>query len=72
MWLARLFRGWKVTQEDEPARFAPQVTSIKPSQPVKRTPVTGGNTPAKVTSGFDPYNSGTFERANAWERVTRR
>jgi hypothetical protein len=22
--------------------------------------------------GFDPYNSGAFERRNAWERVSRR
>lgn len=26
----------------------------------------------KVKSGFDPYNSGSFERHNAWERVIRR
>ncbi len=26
----------------------------------------------KGKSGFDPYNSGSFERHNAWERVIRR
>jgi len=26
----------------------------------------------KVNSGFDPYNSGTFDRNDAWERVIRR
>jgi len=26
----------------------------------------------KPKSGFDPYNSGTFKKENAWERVTRK
>lgn len=77
MWLARLFGGRKVTEEDEPARFAP---AAPPVQPVKSSSAVGsasrgihaGKVANKVKSGFDPYNSGSFERKNAWERVIRR
>lgn len=81
MWLARLFGGRKVQAEDEPARFAPPA---QPVQPVKSSPAIGTASRGihagkvadkmadKVKSGFDPYNSGSFKRANAWERVIRR
>lgn len=79
MWLVRLFGGRKRTEEDRPARVAPRI-SDGPAPPVKRSPSVGnakrgihadpvGN---KAKSGFDPYNSGSFERGNAWERVIRR
>lgn len=79
MWLARLFGGRKVQVDDEPARFAPPASATV--QPAKRssgmTKVQGSarsaqKPAAKAKSGFDPYNSGSFERANAWERVIRR
>jgi hypothetical protein len=77
MWLARLFGGRKVKEEDEPARFAPPAP---PVQPVKNSSAVGSakrgihadKVASKVKSGFDPYNSGSFERQNAWERVIRR
>lgn len=76
MWLARFFGGRKAEAEDEPARFAPPA---RPVQPVKRSPAVGSakrgiqaDKAGKVKSGFDPYNSGSFERHNAWERVIRR
>lgn len=76
MWLARLFGGRKVQAEDEPARFAPPA---RPVQPVKISPAVGSpkrgihadKVADKVKSGFDPYNSGSFERSKAWERVRR-
>lgn len=73
MWLARLFGGRKVTEDDEPARFAAPA-SVQTVQPVKRSTATGrpGAAKAQAKSGFDPYNSGSFERGNAWERVVRR
>lgn len=71
MWLARLFGGRKVTADDEPARFAAPA-SVKPLQPGKSSPTGRPKTAAKAKSGFDPYNSGSFKRANAWERVVRR
>ena len=77
MWLARLFGGRKVQAEDEPAHSAPPA---RPVQAVKRSPAVGtpkrgihaDKAAGKVKSGFDPYNSGSFERHNAWERVIRR
>ena len=86
-WLARLFGGRKV-HEDEPARFTPPASG--PVRPMKSSSQFGPNKISspkigsprrgihadkvadKVKSGFDPYNSGSFERHNAWERVTRR
>lgn len=81
MWLARLFGGRKAKAKDEPARFAPPARAV---QPGKRAPTVGSakrgmqagkatdKMADKVNSGFDPYNSGSFERHNAWERVIRR
>ena len=79
MWLARLFGGRKGTEEDGPARIAPRI-SDSPAPPVKRSPsvsnakrgIHADKVSSKAKSGFDPYNSGSFERGNAWERVTRR
>lgn len=77
MWLARLFGSRKQTGEDEPARFA---TAARAVQAEKRSSTVGtakrgihaDKVADKVKSGFDPYNSGSFERNNAWERVIRR
>lgn len=77
MWWAKLFGGRTVEADDEPARFAPPA-SAQTSPPVKRVQgnVSGGTAGAAKTkpskSGFDPYNSGAFERGQAWERVIRR
>lgn len=65
MWLAKLF-GRKAADDDEPARFtAPEA---KTSRPVSKGQATAG----KAKSGFDPYNSGAFERGQVWERTGRR
>jgi hypothetical protein len=77
MWLARLFGGRKVKETERPARIAPRV-SDSPAPPVKR-PLVVGNAKRgihadkvnKAKSGFDPYNSGSFDRSEAWERVRR-
>lgn len=77
MWWAKLFGGRTVEADDEPARFAPP-ESAQTRQPVKRVQgnVRGAKAGSKPTppskSGFDPYNSGAFERGQAWERVIRR
>lgn len=76
-WLARWFGGRKV-HEDEPARFAPPspppVRAMKSSSRFgsPRRGIHADEVADKVKSGFDPYNSGSFERHNAWERVSRR
>jgi hypothetical protein len=70
MWFAKWFGGREEDEDtDEPARFAapatpdPQQSATTVVVP-KKKPATG--------AGFDPYNSGSFERRNAWERVSKR
>lgn len=76
MWLVRLFGGRKGKESERPARVAPHI-SDRPAPPVKR-PLSVGNAKLGIHAGkatkhgFDPYNSGSFERGNAWERVIRR
>jgi hypothetical protein len=70
MWFAKWFGARKQPEADEPARFAsPDLT--KPAQPVAQSAARSQPRPAPKP-GFDPYNSGSFERRNAWERVNRR
>jgi hypothetical protein len=71
MWLKKLFGARPQREEpdpgEEPARVQPRMTQ------------TGSHDLKKITAeklapkgGFDPYNSGTFKKDNAWERVTRK
>jgi hypothetical protein len=70
MWFARLFGGRAVQEDDEPARFsAPE--SAQAAQPVKRVTPFAQPTAKPSKSGFDPYNSGAFQREKDWERVFR-
>jgi hypothetical protein len=74
MWFAKWFGGRdEAVEEDEPARHvAPEVS--KPVQELMRskTRVAGKPDARANATGFDPYNSGAFERSNAWERIGRR
>jgi hypothetical protein len=70
MWFAKWFRGrTEETDTDEPARVAAPNVS-RPPTPATVMPPRAAKGPAR--KGFDPYNSGSFERRNAWERVNRR
>lgn len=71
MILKKLFKAGKPPADtidlgEEPARHSaplpPNADDLK-----KRTAER-----LKGKSGFDPYNSGSFKRENAWERVTRK
>lgn len=72
MWFAKWFGG-RSDRDDEPARFAP--AAPKSAAPAKRVQGKVGGAPAstdkQVKRGFDPYNSGSFDRNQAWERVLR-
>ena len=74
MWLGKWFNRHRDEENDEPARFsAPQI--VRPPEEEPATQSNGAtNKPAKLkpATGFDPYNSGAFERRNAWERIHRR
>jgi hypothetical protein len=75
MWFAKLFGG-RQDDDSEPSEFPPQRAgnaprptpiAVRPSLQQKNSPQPKGR-PAK---GFDPYNSGEFDKYKAWERVIR-
>jgi hypothetical protein len=77
MWFAKLFGG-RQDDDSEPSEFPPHpaANTPKPAQTAVRPspqhesslqPKQKGR-PAK---GFDPYNSGEFDKHKAWERVIR-
>jgi hypothetical protein len=74
MWFEKWFgKAEDRQQDDEPARFsAPQPTqqSTKVNAPGAAQGKSAGR--IKPKNGFDPYNSGAFERKNAWERTNLR
>jgi hypothetical protein len=74
MWFARFFGGRAKKPAIAPApppaavAFPPSVTSKIKAPDLK---LSMGVAPvAKSSKGFDPYNSGSFNRAKAWERST--
>jgi hypothetical protein len=74
MWLKKLFGARDPHRDDDPGEEPSRV----PPVPVRHTQ-TGSHDLKKITEqklapkgGFDPYNSGTFKKDNAWERVTRK
>ena len=69
MWFAKWFGG-RSDQDDEPARFAP--VPPRPVKPAKRAQGNSGAANAgaeQVKRGFDPYNSGSFDRNQGWGRI---
>ena len=76
MWFARLFGGRDDEGSDDelPTATAPQPPALTrpPAVPTQSAVQNGALKKPPKGKGFDPYNSGTFERQNAWERITRR
>jgi hypothetical protein len=68
MWFAKWFGRRNQADDDEPARHCapPAPKNVRPTR--ARAPEASSDR----ARGFDPYNSGAFERSNAWERVVRR
>lgn len=74
MWFCKLFRRNK-DEDYEPAAHAPP-----PSAQTKGVNGQASSAPKTASTaskpksdyGFDPYNSGAFEKHNAWERISRR
>ena len=72
MWLKKLLGARGSEAEDDPGEEPARVPPVRHTQ-------TGSHDLKKLTeqrlkpkTGFDPYNSGTFKRDNAWEKVTRK
>ena len=69
MWFAKWFGGNnEVEDTDEPARFA----APAPRASESAAPTIVGKKKPPAGKGFDPYNSGSFEKRNAWEKVSKR
>lgn len=84
MWFARLFggrdeeTGYEEATAVAPLPVQPQAAPapVNVQRPVASKPVATLSAKDRRVDpkrkGFDPYNSGSFERRNAWERVGRR
>ena len=73
MWLGKWF-GRSAEDDhanDEPARFNAPQPPAQANAPTRASGTTSAPRP-KPKKGFDPYNSGAFERKNAWERTNLR
>jgi hypothetical protein len=75
MWLHKLLGGQQ-TDDSEPSSVPPHPASgsTVASHSVHRSLKSPGvRTQArKKATGFDPYNSGAFRKASAWERISKR
>ena len=73
MWFAKWIGGRE--DDSEPAAHAPHpVAAHAPkAMPISVRRVTKNNAKPVSTAkkGFDPYNSGSFDKNKAWERVLR-
>jgi hypothetical protein len=74
MWFAKLFGGRE--DDSEPSEFPPHPAANNPKQVAAiRPPLQSEESPAPKKAGprkgFDPYNSGNFDKNKAWERVIR-
>jgi len=73
MWFAKLFGGRE--DDSEPAAHPPHPAARAPkAAPTSVRPVTNkykAKPNGEAEKGFDPYNSGSFDKNKAWERVIR-
>jgi hypothetical protein len=73
MWFAKLFGGGRNDEsDDEPARFESPRIRLALSPHARKAAPNAKPLTASGKKGFDPYNSGAFQRQNAWEKVGRR
>ena len=73
MWFGKWFNRHRDEEHDEPARFAaPQIVRSTEDDSTKTRSASPQLAKPRPAKGFDPYNSGTFQRRNAWERISRR
>lgn len=74
MWFAKWFGGRNNEHDDEPARFSAPQPIQPPPQPQRSVAhsLAASKTALGKKKGFDPYNSGSFDRKSAWERTNLR
>ena len=77
MWFAKLFGG-REDDDSEPSEHPPHpaasaaktiAPSVQASPNTEKSSLPKRGQPGK--GGFDPYNSGNFDKNKAWERVIR-
>lgn len=69
MWFAKLFGGRE--DDSEPSEHPPHPAASAPkAMPTSVRPV-DSKVRVSAKKGFDPYNSGTFDKNKAWTRVVR-
>ena len=75
MWFGKLFGEREDDSEASEFPPHPAAASSKPAAPTVHASASTGKGPAprKPTpgKGFDPYNSGSFDKNRAWEKVIR-
>jgi hypothetical protein len=71
MWFAKLFGGRK--DDSEPSEHPPHPAALPKAAPGNVRPHNKKAVQPKptVSKGFDPYNSGTFDKNKAWEKIIR-
>ena len=74
MWFAKLFGGRE--DDSEPSEHPPHPAAVASKAVPNSVRPVRENGPSQVRpvstkKGFDPYNSGTFDRNKAWTRVVR-
>ena len=72
MWFAKWFGGRNDDSEPSEHPPHPAARTVK-ARPDDVRPLNTSDTKKKPAAGkgFDPYNSGTFDKNKAWERVIR-
>ena len=75
MWFAKWFGGREREDDSEPSEHPPHpLASAPPAAPTTVRPSSSRDTRQKTAAkgkGFDPYNSGSFDKNKAWEKVKR-
>jgi hypothetical protein len=70
MWFAKFFGGRK--DDSEPSEHPPHPVALPKAAPGSVRPQHKKAQPKQaVSKGFDPYNSGTFDKNKAWEKIVR-
>jgi len=70
MWFAKWFGGRD--DDSEPSKHPPHPLASAPKATPKAVrPQSQDSKRKNANKGFDPYNSGTFDKNKAWEKVFR-
>ncbi len=72
MWLKKLLGGNAPREKHDPGEEPARVPPARQVQTGTHELKKSAEQQLKPKKGFDPYNSGAFKKADAWERVIRK